>query len=61
MARSRSSKIAASLYTLRDFAETPTQAARTLKRVRAKTEREIKGERGGRIKGEFIKKKAPPP
>ena len=34
MARSRSSKIAAILYTLRDFAETPTQAARTLKRVR---------------------------
>jgi len=34
MPRSKSSKIAVILYTLRDFAETPAQAARTLKRVR---------------------------
>jgi sugar phosphate isomerase/epimerase len=34
MPKSKSSKIALILYTLRDFAETPAQAARTLKRVR---------------------------
>ena len=34
MPKSKSSKIAAILYTLRDHAETPAQALRTLKRVR---------------------------